>query len=86
MARYSPLWWAQNGHGVPTMTAAGDRDSLVSAVNSEDLCEALQAHGKRCEVLISHGGGHCLEPIECEAVSLTLDEVLAQMADFVLTL
>ncbi len=84
LARYSPLWWAQNGHGVPTMTAAGDRDSLVSAVNSEDLCEALQAHGIRGEVLISHGGGHCLEPIECEAVSLSLAEVLAQMADFVL--
>jgi len=46
----------------------------------------INTHGIRGEVLISHGGGHCLEPIECEAVSLSLAEVLAQMADFVLTL
>lgn len=83
-ARYSPLWWAQNGYGVPTMTAAGDRDELVSATNSEDLCRALAAHGIRNELLITHGGGHSLEPIDCEAVDLSLSDVLLQMTDFVL--
>jgi len=57
--RYSPLWWAENGHGVPTLTAAGDRDTLVPSANSEDLCRALAAHGIRCDLLCSHGGGHC---------------------------
>ena len=84
LARYSPLWWAQNGQGVPTMTAAGDRDTLVSPANSEDLYKALTAHGVRCELLITHGGGHCLEPIDCDAVDLPLSDVLLQMADFVL--
>lgn len=82
--RYSPLWWAENGHGVPTLTAAGDRDTLVPSTNSEDLCQALTAHGIRCDLLRSHGGGHCLEPIECEQVSLPLPHVLEKMADFIL--
>lgn len=84
MPRYSPLWWAENGHGVPTVTAAGDRDTLVPPANSADLCRALERNGIRARLLISHGGGHCLEPIECEAVSLPLAEVLSQMATFVL--
>ncbi len=84
MPRYSPLWWARNGHGVPTMTAAGDRDSLVATANSEDLCQALKEHGIRSELLITHGGGHCLEPTDCETVDLPLSDVLLQMAAFVL--
>lgn len=86
MLCYSPLWWVQNGHGVPTMTAAGDRDALVASANSEDLCQKLKEHGIRSELLISHGGGHCLEPIECDEVSLPLTQVLSQMAAFVLEL
>ena len=83
MAQYSPLWWAQNGHGVPTLAAAGDRDTLVPAVQSADLCAALTAHNIPATLLLSHGGGHCLEPIETDAVSLSLHDVLLQMAAFI---
>lgn len=83
-SHYSPLWWAQNGCGVPTLTAAGDRDKLVPAVHSEDLCRALAAHSIPARLLLSTGGGHCLEPIDTDAASLTLAEALAQMTDFIL--
>lgn len=82
--RYSPLWWADGGHGVPTLTAAGDRDTLVPPANSEDLCAALTRHGIWCDLLLSHEGGHCLEPIDCTEVSLPLPHALAQMAAFIL--
>lgn len=85
-AQYSPLCWAQNGHGVPTLAAVGDRDTLVVPAHSEDLCDALNTHGIAATLLVSHGGGHCLEPIETDAVSLTLHDTLLQMADFVKTL
>ena len=82
-AQYSPLCWAQNGHGVPTLAAVGDRDTLVVPAHSEDLCDALNAHHIAATLLVSHGGGHCLEPIETDAVSIPLSDALLQMAAFV---
>ncbi len=81
--QYSPLWWAEQGYGVPTLTAAGDRDTLVSPANSEDLCAALASHGVPAALLLSHGGGHCLEPIETDTVSIPLSDALLRMAAFV---
>lgn len=81
--RYSPMWWAKNGRGVPTMTAAGDRDTLVTAANSTDLCDALAVSGITARLLLSEGGGHCLEPIDTDRVSLTLSDALTQMTAFI---
>ena len=48
---------------VPTLLVCGTHDNLVFAENSTRFYEKCRTLGAPCEVLYSHFGGHCFEPM-----------------------
>ena len=47
----------------PTLLCAGNADDLVLCNSSELMFEALKKCGAVAQIVISHNGGHCFEPI-----------------------
>ncbi len=48
---------------VPTLLVCGTHDNLVYAENSTRFYEKCRTVGAPCQVLYSHFGGHCFEPM-----------------------
>lgn len=47
----------------PTLLCAGNKDDLVLCNSCEILFDQLKNKGVKCEIIISHNGGHCFEPM-----------------------
>ncbi len=47
----------------PTLLCAGSSDDLVFCNSSEIMFDALKKCGAVAQIVISHNGGHCFEPI-----------------------
>lgn len=60
--RASPLDYV-NPLSVPTLIMCGTHDALVYPANSTHFCERCHAVGAPCEIVYSHLGGHCFEPL-----------------------
>lgn len=60
--RASPLDYV-NPLSVPTLISCGTHDALVYPDNSTRFYDRCLAVGAPCEILYSHLGGHCFEPL-----------------------
>ncbi len=58
----SPICYAKR-ECPPTLLCAGSSDDLVFCNSSEFMYEALKKCGAIAQIVISHNGGHCFEPI-----------------------
>lgn len=58
----SPICYARSDCP-PTFLCAGSSDDLVLCNSSELMYEALKKCGAIAQIVISHNGGHCFEPI-----------------------
>ena len=83
-AAFSPLDMVKAGAGVPTLTAVGERDSLVFPLNGQELTAALIQKGIPAELLVSRRGGHSFEPVDAPDSSPVLAGILPRIARFFL--
>lgn len=71
---------------VPTLLVCGTHDDLVFAENSTRFYEKCRTVGAPCQVLYSHFGGHCFEPmVEGRDSFVNFEQVQHHLIDFVQT-
>lgn len=69
---------------VPTLLVCGTHDDLVFAENSTRFYEKCRTVGAPCQVLYSHFGGHCFEPmVEGRDSFVNFEQVQYHLIDFV---
>lgn len=69
---------------VPTLLVCGTHDDLVFAENSTRFYEKCRTVGAPCQVLYSHFGGHCFEPmVEGRDSFVNFEQVQHHLIDFV---
>lgn len=69
---------------VPTLLVCGTHDNLVFAENSTRFYEKCREVGAPCQVLYSHFGGHCFEPmVEGRDSFVNFEQVQDHLIEFV---